>query len=212
MTLDQELLQGLLRSQPTHSKRYTPYGTFPRTAPTHCAATAKKKRSKTTLPQCIFAHLSNRRAEKNTLRTVHIPNPAPARSAVKRRFSVTTGHQAAQRSNHLHGKIEGRSPQVCCKSPLFLLHRARRSSFSPHPEKKKRGVHPQQRNCIPQRKENFVLKPQPRRCRGISERRPKGGFLARRCTFLFPRQRKKRWERPSLAGEPSPIPVTPEMP
>ena len=95
--------------------------------------------------------------QKHKLRTAPLPRPAPARSAVNRTASVTTGHQAAQRSNHLHGKIEGRFPQVCCKSPLFLLHRARRSSFSPRPEKKKRGVHLQQTRCgcIPNKERVF---------------------------------------------------------
>ena len=98
------------------------------------------------MPQLIFC---------TSKQTTHNKKRAPYRTFLPHRTSAERGQEKIQRhyrapsrttrSNHLHGKIEGRSPQVCCKCPLFLLHRARRSSFSPHPEKKKRGVHPQQR-------------------------------------------------------------------
>ena len=107
----------------------------------------KQKHRKTSLPQCIFAHLSNQCTTKNALRTARIPStaqvrarpaaqrsaisaricthetlpPAPARSAVKRTPSVTTGHQAAQRSTKLQRKIETRFQQVCYPRPLFFF-------------------------------------------------------------------------------------------
>ena len=95
--------------------------------------------------------------------------PAPARSAVKRTGSVTTGHNPHNILTTCAAKGERRLPSgLLPKAPLFLLHRARRSSFSPHPEKKKRGVHSQQKKAYFQVKRTPVLKgtPLPRHTSG----------------------------------------------
>ena len=123
------------------------------------------------MPQCIFAHLSNRRAaEKHApYRTI----PKPRTSAERGQENGQRDYRApsVQRSNHLRSKGRRTATRKSApKSPLFLLHRARRSSFSPRTEKKKRGVHPhkreggasQQRNGIPKRR---TLSPNSDACR-----------------------------------------------
>ena len=142
------LLQGVLTCcfmKSTPSKRQHPQSP-PTAAATGCALASlylssalrqqqrKQKHRKTSLPQCIFAHLSNQCTTKNALRIARIPStaqvrarpaaqrsaisaricthetlpPAPARSAVKRTGSVTTERQAAPCSTKLRSKIETR--------------------------------------------------------------------------------------------------------
>ena len=70
--------------------------------------------------------------------TKHYP-PAPARSAVNRTASVTTGHTPHNVLTTCTAKERDGYPQVCYPSPSFSLHRARRVSFSPVGRKRNGG-------------------------------------------------------------------------
>ena len=78
-----------------------------RTHRAHCAATAKREiqRNKSAAVHPLYTRAIDAQ-QKNTLRTAHLPSPAPARSAVKRTGSVTTERQAAPCSTKLRSKIE----------------------------------------------------------------------------------------------------------
>ena len=80
----------------------------------------KEKHSKTSLPQCIFTHFSNRRTTKNTHRTALFPSTAQAqaRSAA---HHVSSLYQPAQRSIHPRSKREGRLPPSLLPKPLFFF-------------------------------------------------------------------------------------------
>ena len=122
--------------------------------PAHCVSNSEKRNATEQPCHSAFLHIEAiDTQQKNALCTVHLPSPAPARSAVKRKARVTTGHNPHRVLTICTAKERDGYPQVCCKSPLFLLHRARRSSFSPAGRKrrggcistKEMGVHPQPR-------------------------------------------------------------------
>ncbi len=89
--------------QSTHNKKRAPYCTFPK----HCTS-ADATGGAMQYHLCTNLHARN------------LP-PAPARSAVNRTASVTTGHQAALCYTKLRSKIETRFQQVCYPRPLFFF-------------------------------------------------------------------------------------------
>ena len=103
----------------------------------------KQKHRKTSLPQSIPAHLNNRRTTKKC--TPYRTSPTPRTSAERGQENEQRHYRAPSRTMFYPPAQQNRetaTPKSATQAPLFLLHRARRSSFSPHTEKKKRGVHP----------------------------------------------------------------------
>ena len=119
------------------------------------------------MPQTIFAHLSKRRAAKNVLRTAHLPSPAPARSAVKRTGSVTTGHNPHNVLTTCTAKERDGYPQVCYPRPLFFFAPGAARFFFSSREKKKWGAH----SPFPDKEKT----PHPRR--GRKPHPPSGGII-----------------------------------
>ena len=92
------------------------------TYPAHCVSNSgKRSTAKQVCRSASLIHLNKRPTTKNALGTARLPSPAPARSAVNRMSSVTTGHQAAQCSNYLHSKIERRLPPSLHPKALFFF-------------------------------------------------------------------------------------------
>ena len=77
--------------------------------------------------------------KKDTHRTALFPNPAPARSAVKRTASVTTGHQAAQRSNHLRSKGRRTATRKPAAKALFFFSTVHGALLFLRARRKRRG-------------------------------------------------------------------------
>ena len=149
------------------------------TYPAHCAATAERGSPQSnspavhpralkqsahcketrTVPRASQALHKRRRGRRRTMcrlcTNLHLfTSPAPARSAVKRTGSVTTGHQTVPWSNRLRSKIEGRLPPSLLPKPLFffstehgalLFLRAWRKRRGGCISTKEMGVHPQPR-------------------------------------------------------------------
>ena len=153
--------------------------------PAHCVSNSEKRNATEQPCHSAFLHIEAiDTQQKNALCTVHLPSPAPARSAVNRKARVTTGHQTVPWSNRLRSKIEGRLPPSLLPKPLFffstehgalLFLRAWRKRRGGCISTKEMGIHPQQRNGISKKEHPF---PNPGVCRrsGVSERnRPEGG-------------------------------------
>ena len=194
----------------------------------------KEKHRKTSLPQCILAHLNNRRTTKKhaPYRTIpkhctsasatggatqchhctnlhaRNPSPAPARSALNRTSSVTTGHQTAQCSIHLHSKIERRLPPSLLSSPSFSSPPCTALFFfSAHGEKEEGGASRFLKRKEPHRPRkghnpHFLKRKTSRAPEGRNPHPPAGK------TSRFPeRKTPASWKgaipRPAKAGHPS---------
>ena len=133
----------------------------PRTHRAHCAATAKREAQQSNL---VAVHPLYTQAidaqQKHKLRTAHLPRPAPARSAVKRTASVTTGHHLYNVLTTCAAKERDGYPQVCTQRPSFSSPPCTALFFfSAHGEKEEGGasptnemwMHSQHKNGIPKR-------------------------------------------------------------
>ena len=99
----------------------------------------KRSTAKQVCRSASLIHLNKRPTTKNALRTARLPSPAPARSAVNRMSSVTTGHQAAQCSNYLHSKIERRLPPSLHPKALFFFSTVHGALLFLRTRRKRRG-------------------------------------------------------------------------
>ena len=135
----------------TNGVKRAPYRMPPSYCISALRSNSEKRRSvKQVCRSASLVHPNKRPTTKNALRTARILStaqaqarsaaqrnvisarickhetlpPAPARSAVNRTGSVTTGHQAASCSTQLRSKIEGRLLPSLLPSPSFSLHRA----------------------------------------------------------------------------------------
>ncbi len=168
------------QSPPTAAARWCAYlqGC---TCPAYCGSNSGNR--STTEQVCrspSFAHRDKRPTTKNALGTARLPSPAPARSAVNRMSSVTTGHQAAQCSNYLHSKIERRLPPSLHPKALFFFSTVHGALLFLRTRRKRRG------GCIPFHEKEKV--PSPGKGHPRFPEREK--LTPRRGASPIPRQRK----------------------
>ena len=115
----------------------------PRTHRAHCAATAKREiqRNKSAAVHPLYTRAIDAQ-QKNTLRTAHLPSPAPARSAVKRTGSMTTGHPYDVLTT-CAAREEERLPASLLQKPSFSSPPCTALFFfSAHGEKEEGGAFP----------------------------------------------------------------------
>ena len=180
------------QSPPTAAARWCAYlqGC---TCPAHCGSNSGNR--STTEQVCrspSFAHRDKQPTTKNALGTARLPSPAPARSAVNRMSSVTTGHQAAQCSNYLHSKIERRLPPSLHPKALFFFSTVHGALLFLRTRRKRRG------GCIPNK--------------GLhSKKKQKPPFQTGPLPSAPPRQRR-RTPLPGVKPLPAPKAAEPEKP
>ena len=146
--------------------------------PAHCVSNSEKRNATEQPCHSAFLHIEAiDTQQKNALCTVHLPSPAPARSAVKRTASVTTGHHLYNVLITCAARGERRLPPSLHPKALFffstehgalLFLRARRKRREGCISTKEMGVYPQHRNGISKKEHPF---PNPGVCRLRNSRR-----------------------------------------